>query len=424
MFRKNYFIYVLIVVAILIGSTAVFAQNATISGRVQMDDNGKKGPAPNVLVEAYRTDTKKVEPVSAKTDEKGEFKLENLPSGKEFALAVSGENLEASVVTDIKSDATNVEVTLKPGNGSQPSATMVRQTLLASGKLKLSAEEIAEEEKAAKAIEESNAKAKDFNAKINRALEEGVKADKDKNYDVAIAKYEEGYQAGPTFLGSAPTFLNAKGLALRERAVDYFNKSVTSGDDKEAKTANAAKSAKDFSDAIDAYHTSWMLLKNATEAQKTEVQNYSGKKMETLSEARSLLYYAVRTGKADSSKIDKVKELLGEYINLETDKMKKAEANTVLAGYYRVSGDFDTAIAEYRKALAISSDEPGALFGLGISLVSTGYNDDGSVKKPQLQEAANLLKRFTDSSPTDKKDLKDANETLQFLKDANITPKK
>lgn len=428
MFRKNYLIYVLMIASILIGTTAVFAQDsATISGRVQMtDDKGAKTPMPNLLVEAYRTDTAKVEPISAKTDEKGDFKIENLPSGKTFALAVSGQGIEASVVTDVKSGASDVAVSVKPGNGNQPSADAVRQSLLAAGKLELSAEEKAETEKAVKAIEEKNVKAEQTYVITKRAIEEGNKAFNNKNYDVAIAKFEEGYQADTKFVGSAPTFLNNKGIALKMRGLDYHNKSVTSGEDKEAKIENYNKSVKDFGDGIDAYHASWMLLKNATDAEKSSTQGFQENKMRTLSGARDLLDIAVKAEKADPEKTAKAKELIEAYADFESDKAKKAEAQAILGNYYRFAGDFDSAIAEFRKVLAVSPKEPGALFGLGISLISTGYNDDGTIKKAVIQEGINLLDRFKDvaSPEKHKRELADATSTINDQKVANsITPK-
>lgn len=427
MFRKNYFIFVLMVAAILIGSTAVFAQNATISGRVQMaNDKGVKTPMPNLLVEAYRTDTAKVEPVSAKTDEKGDFKIENLPAGKTFALAVSGQGIEASVVTDVKSGALDVDVNVKSGNGNQPDAVAVRQSLLAAGKLELSAEEKAETDKEIKNIEAQNARATNFNEISKRTLEQGGKAYKDKNYDVAITNYEEGYQADTQFLGSAPVFLTNKAAALKMRGLDYSNKSATTKDDPAAKTEFYNKAMKDFNDALDAYYASWMLFKNATEAQQAEQKTFKEDRMKTLENAVNLLDIAVKTEKADPEKKGKAKELVEAYANFESDQAKKARAQAILGNYYRYAGDFDAAIAEFRKVLAIAPKEPNALFGLGISLISTGYNEDGSIKKSVIQEGVNLLDRFKDvaSSKDFARELTDANSTLNDQKVANnITPK-
>ncbi len=431
MLHKNYFIFVLMIAAILVGNAAVFAQSATISGRVQMtDDKGTKTPIPNVLIEAYRTDTKAVKPVSAKSDEKGDFKIENLPAGKIFALAVSGQGIEASVLTDVKSDvksdAPSLAVLVKSGNGNQPGADQVYQSLLAAGKLQISAEEKAEEEKARKELESQNAKSANVNTIIKSAIEQGNKAFNDKNYDLAITKYEEGYQADPAYLGSAPTFLSNKGSALQKRGLDYHNKSVNSGDDKEAKLANYNKSKKDFSDGLDAYYAAWMILKKATDAEKSSTQGFQDNKMRILSGAYNILDVSIKTEKVDPEKIDKAKELIEGYVNFESDKTKKADAQTILGNYYRFAGDFDSAIAEFRNVLSGSPKEPGALFGLGLSLIVTGYNDDGSIKKPVIQEGVNVLKRFKDvaSPDTFKREIADAESTLNDQKVANnITPK-
>ena len=426
MFRKNYLVFVLMIAAILIGSTAVFAQNATISGRVQTaDEKGKKTPVANVLIEAYRTDTKTVEPVSVKTDAEGKFKVEGLPSGKEFALAVSGESFEPTVATDVKSGATDVEITLKPGDGNKPSADLVRQTLLASGKLKLSAEEIAEEEKAMKQREANIAKTQGNNAAVKRLLEEGSKAYEKKDFDLAVSKFDEGYQVNPEFLGSAPVLLNSKGLSLRERAIKYYNAGRTSTET-QVKLDNYSKASKDFSDGIEAYYESWMIIKNSTDAQKAEVKNYEESKVKALSQGREIVYYSALTGNANAEQISKVKELIEAYVAFESDKTKKNSATSTLADYYRLSADYDTATTLYRQVLTASPNEPGALYGLGMTFFTVGYNDEGIGIKAKLQESANYLKRFIDTAPADQKILiKSATDTLDILKDGeNISPKK
>ena len=278
-------------------------------------------------------------------------------------------------------------------------------------------------EKQIKETEANNVKSKEFNESINKSLAEGNKAFTDKNYDLAVSKFEEGYNASPTFLGSAPGFLNNRGIALGSRAVDYHNKGVQN---KETRAANYAKANEDFNSGIDSFYESWTLLKNASEADKAAYSNYQSNKMLALSGARNIIGYTVQTEKVNPEKLDKVKELLGEYLKAESDKAKKSEAEILLADYYRGAGNFDMAITEYRKVLSSSPKEPGALFGLGISLVSTGYNDDGTIKKDRLQEAANTLSRFVDVAPAaSKKQLTDAKNTLNELKDGNgISPKK
>ena len=82
---------------------------------------------------------------------------------------------------------------------------------------------------------------------------------------MAIAKFDEGYNVDPEFIGSAPVFLSNKGTALSLRAVDYHNKGVK---EKETRADNYAKAKEDFNNGIDAFYQSYMLMKNASEADK------------------------------------------------------------------------------------------------------------------------------------------------------------
>lgn len=433
MLRKNYLIFVLMVTAVLFGSIAAFAQIAPpVTGRVVMKDaNGKDVPVANALVEPYRTDIN-TRLGGDKTNKKGEFGFASFQIGATYALVVTGEGLDPLIIPGVQAGETNLQITVAAGKGNTLTEAEVRDqlaTAAAGGKVetgpseadKKKAEELAKE---TEKVTAKNEKTQEFNDSTDRLFKEGKQAFESKNYDLAISKFDEGYKLSTTFLGSAPGFLNAKGKALGLLAVDFFNKGVNAKDNKEVRADNYAKAVTTFSDAIDAFYESWTLLKNASEADKAGNSSYQSNRTSVLLDANSILGYAVQTEKVNSEKTDKVKELLEEYIKVETDKAKKTEANTNLAAYYRMSGNFDLAIAEYRKALTISADAPTALFGLGISLVSTGYDDAGNPKKPQLQEAANFLKRFVDSSPTSKKALKDATDTLELLKTTGITPKK
>ena len=421
------------VTAVMFGGVAAFAQTgAPVTGRVVMKDaDGKENPVPNALVEVYRIDTNTSLPAD-KTNKKGDFGFANFQFGAVYALVISGEGIDPAIFPNVRAGASNLNIVVTSGNGKKLTEEEVRDQLatVASGGT-ATTEPSADEKKSAedlerkrKELEVQKAKAEESFAVASRLLKEGNEAYSGKNYDLAITKFEEGYQSNPEFLGSAPGFLNNKGIALGVRAVDSYNKGVKAAGDKQTRDTNYAKAVADFDEGIDAFHTSWTILSKASEADKAANSSYAGNRSLALSGAKTLLGYAVQTERVNSEKLDKVRELLEEYAKAELDKMKQAEAITILANYYRMTGDFNTAITEYRKALSIASNEPGALFGLGISLVSTGYNDDGTIKKDQQQEAANHLKRFVDSSPTNKKYLKDANDTLELLKSSGITPKK
>jgi hypothetical protein len=93
-----------------------------------------------------------------------------------------------------------------------------------------------------------------------------------------------------------------------------------------------------------------------------------------------------------------------------------------LADLYRVAGDSENAIAEYKKILETSPTDPDAMAGAGLSLVNLGYmNDD----KTKLQEGANLLQQFANTAPATHRYKDDAVALIESLKkEQNVTPQK
>src|SRR5690606_21015782 len=82
----------------------------------------------------------------------------------------------------------------------------------------------AEYEKKKKEYEEAKAKSEANFATAQRLVKEGDAALDANNYDLAIAKYEEGFNSDPEFAGTAPTFLAKKADALRRRGIETYNK--------------------------------------------------------------------------------------------------------------------------------------------------------------------------------------------------------
>jgi Flp pilus assembly protein TadD len=87
-------------------------------------------------------------------------------------------------------------------------------------------------------------------------------------------------------------------------------------------------------------------------------------------------------------------------------------------------GDSKNAIVEYKKVLATSPDNADALAGLGLSLANAGYNQDGSINAPMMQEAINTLQRFTEIAPDNHKLKASVKETVDYLKTQNLKPEK
>ncbi|CAN5750524.1 hypothetical protein BH20ACI4_BH20ACI4_17380 [soil metagenome] len=435
MFRKNYFTCILTIVLLLAGSIAAFAQTAPVTGKVVIQKaDGSTVPAENALVEVYRTDIKTKMP-SDKTNKKGEFGFAGLPLGATFVLSVSAPGAKPGYLPNVKAGNEKLLVTLSEGDGKRWTEEEIRAALSgASSEATVATTtktELTEEQKKAQAerakleaeYESKKQKSESQFAVADRSLKDGNAAYQSKNYDVAIVKYEEGIQANPEFVGSAPVLLNNKATALMQRAVDFSNQSNKTTD-ATAKVELINKSKKDFTDAVDAYNASWTVLKKAPAAEIMDQQIYQNNKFDALKGLRDTVKYMILTDKVDPAKAPVIATLLGEYSTLETDAAKKAEAETYVGDVYRLAGDSQNAIAEYKKVLEKSPNNADALAGLGLSQVNAGYNEDGSINEAMMQEAINNLQRFTEIAPDNHKLKAEVKLIVDGLKTQNIKPQK
>jgi hypothetical protein len=222
MFRKNYLIGFLTIALFLIGSPAIFAQTtAPIGGRVELKGaDGTMTPVEGALVEVYRTDVKSKFP-SDTTDKKGKFSFAGLPLGAVFVLSISGPGINPEIIPNIKAGMDQLVINVLPGDGKKWTEDEVRQAV-SGGTTNQSTELTADQKKQKEEYDKKVAEIKAKNEKIQsqtavvqKALDEGNAAFNSKNYDVAVVKYEEGFQANPDFVGSAPVLLNNKGAALK-----------------------------------------------------------------------------------------------------------------------------------------------------------------------------------------------------------------
>jgi len=432
MYRKNYLIGFLTIALFLIGSTAVFAQTTgNIAGRIEtLDASGKATPVQGALVEVFRLDIKSKFSTDT-TDKKGHFAIAGLPLGGQFAIAVSAPGFEPTIQPGIKPGQDNIVVPLKTGDGKRYSEEEVRGALAGGGATTPTSEMTADQKKAKEEYDKKVAEIADKNKKIEsansvmlKALEEGNAAFAGKNYDTAIIKYEEGYQANPDYIGSAPVMLNNKGTALRLRAVDAFN-GINKITDTQAKVAAQTKVQQDLADAVDAYNKSWTMLKGAPPAEVKDPEQ----KMKALNGARETFRIMSITRLVDTTKTELAKNLMAEYMTVETDQAKKTEAQRILGDIYLASGELDSAVAEYKKVLAINPSDADALAGIGFSMVSIGAMTkeagDAVKAKEQYQEAINYLQKFIDSAPANHKYLADAKSSIEDVKkEQNVQPQK
>jgi tetratricopeptide (TPR) repeat protein len=434
MFRKNYLIGFLTIALFLVGSIAAFAQTtAPIRGRVEMKGaDGKLTPVVGAMVEVFRMDIKTKFP-SDTTDKKGNFSFAGLPLGAEFVLSVSGAGISPDIIPNIKAGREDLVINVLAGDGKRWSEEEVRDAVTkgtsnTTKTTELTAEQKKQQEEYEKKVAEvnaKNAKALKANEIITASLKEGGAAYDSKNYDLAITKFDEGYNADPDFAGSAPVLLNNKALALLSRATDTYNKAVKG--DEAAKTAGKAAAKTDLTEAVAASEKSLGILKTATSTDPTTQKGYETAKFAALTNRKNAYRLLSQTG-VDREKGKEALVAFQEYLAVETDAAKKTKAQLDLAVTLQDSNEFELAITEFQKILETDPNNADALVGVGLSMVNVGYlslESDAAKAKAQLQEAANYLQKFVDIAPDTHKFKKDAIDTIASLKEEQkVAPQK
>lgn len=450
MFRKNYFTFLLTLSLLLAGSLAAFAQTAPVSGKVVMQKaDGTTEPVVGALVEAFRTDIKAKFP-SDKTNKKGEFGFAGLPLGATFVFSVSAPNASPNYLPNVRAGSEKLVITLTEGDGKRWTEEEVRQSLVAGSaktantantantstpddkssnnsnetptpeQIAAAKKEQAEYEKKKAEVEAKNKQIGEKNVIIEKALKDGNEAFNSKNYDLAIAKYSEGIEADPEFVGTAPIMLNNKGVALKIRAVENYNKTVKSGDPT-MKAELMPKVKQDLEAALISFDNSWKVLKAAQPAEITNKANYDKAKYDALNGLTDSYRLLVIT-KANPAKAAEASDAYTAYLEVETDAAKKSKAQVTFGDIMREAGDSEKAIVAYRAALQASTDNPDALAGLGLSLFNAGVVADD---KAQMQEGLNFMTRFAEVAPDThplKSSVKDA---VTYLKEQEkLTPQK
>lgn len=430
MYRKNFIVSLFAAVVLFAGSISVFAQTAPVRGKVEMKKaDGTSVPIADAAVDVYRTDVSKGKLPSSKTDKKGVFTFAGFPLGQTFVIVVSAPNIRPEYFPNVKAGAENLVITVVEGDGKRPTEEEVRQALASvstqpSQTRELTAEQkkqIAEEEKKRAEVAEKNKKIEAATAVIKASLEEGGKAFEAKNYDLAIAKFDEGYNADPEFAGTAPVLLNNKTLALLRRAIDKYNL-IPKDAAPAARLEALAPIKQDLMNAVSSSDKALAILKTATATDANVQKGYEQNKFGAYTnrvEAYRLLF---RT-KADISMSKEAVAALQEYEAVETDPAKKVKAQIQLADAIRESGDMEgNSISIYRRVLETSPDNADALAGLGLSLFNSGVV---AQDKTQMQEGLNIMQRFADTAP-DTHPLKvSVKEAVDYLKtQEKLTPQK
>ena len=428
MIRRFSILSMFVIATLLSASVAVVAQTAPIGGKIEMKKaDGSVVPVEGALVEVFRTDIKSSGPAD-KSDKKGQFSFAGLPLGATFVVAVSAPGAQPTYLPGVKPGAENIKLTLSEGDGRRLSPDEVRQAATqpagGGGTAELTEDQKkaqAEYEAKKKEVESKNAKIQQENQIIEASLKDGNAAFQAKNLDLAVAKYDEGINANPDFAGSAPVLMNNKGAALRERAVKTYNENVKATD-ASVKVAAFGKVKADLAMAAESYGKSLTILKNAQPGDITDPKIKTEQTAGALRGAFDTFRLMALTEQVDETKIDLAKTLIPEYIAVETDPAKKEQAKLILGDLYRVTGNADNAVAEYRKALETSPENIDAMAGLGLSLVNAGYISNN---KEQLQEGANYLQKYASAAPEGHKYKADALGLIESLKtEQKIAPQK
>ncbi len=433
MFRKNYFTFLLTVALFLISGIVVFAQNAPVGGRVELKKaDGTTEPVAGAMVEVFRTDIKAKFP-AAKSDKKGNFAFAGLPLGATFVFSISAPNIKPEIYPNIRAGAQNIVIPVSEGDGKRWTEEEVRQAIAnptttgATTTETPKAETTAEQKKAKEEydkkvaeVTEKNKKIENATAIIQRSVKEGDAAYKEKNYDLALTKFDEGINADPDFAGSAPVLLNYKGVALKDRGYASYAQGAKSTDAAQKKQMlESAK--KDWTTAIDSFNNGLKILKGATAADAETQKNYDISKFNILSNLIEVHRLMSRSG-IDTSKSAEAKVAFDDYLAIETDAAKKAKAQINLGDVLREGNDSDNAIIAYKAALVTSPDNPDALAGLGLSLFNAGVVSDNT---PQKQEGLNYMQRFAEVAPDNHPLKSSVRDAVEYLKTQDkLTPEK
>jgi tetratricopeptide (TPR) repeat protein len=431
MFRRYLLPFLASVTLIALVSIVASAQVGQLRGHVTLKQaDGTVVPAAGAQIDVYRVDM--TGKYAIKADKKGEFVFAGMFLAGDYIIAASMPGAQPSYLPGVKAGR-EVDYPLElnmPGDGKR--LTIEEAKALATnnspagggggGGAKESAEDKAKRAELLKKNEEitaNNEKAKSSNEIIGRMFKAGNDALKAKNYDEAIARFDEGLQADPEHPG-APALLTNKTMALNARAVDRYNLAVKATDDAQ-KTTGLEAAKKDWTAASQSGAKAVAMLKalptptDAAEANSAKVNLYFA----LMARAEATRLFVV---KVDQSQAEQGIAAYGEYIAAETDPVKKAKAEHDLAQMLFDANSFDRALVAYQKILESNPDDLNALLRSGQALFNIGaLNTD----KAKYQEAANYLAKFVEKAPDTDPFKADAKAILDALKDQeNVKPEK
>jgi tetratricopeptide (TPR) repeat protein len=412
----------------LAGSTVIAQSSSPVRGEVKLKKkDGTVVPVADALVEAFRTDIDSGKMPEAKTNKRGEFSFVGFPYGQRYVIAVSGAGIGPRIQPDVKAGMDRIVIVVDEGDGRRLTEAEARQAASMAGNLPPGgAAEV--DKKQREELEKKNAEIQSKNQKIQaddevarRTNTEGRAALEAKNYDLAIAKFNEGIAAVPDYVGSTPVLLAGKMVALKNRGFDLYVQGAKSTDGTaRLEKYNLAK--KEYNDALGVYAQAVDIVKRAPAATDPKDQQTRKALMLDLYINVIEIHRLMAVGQVDTTRTADAEVVIREYIETEADPAKKTKTLTILGDIMRMAGDFEKAVAIYKTVLETSPENTEVMASLGLSLVAQGTAVDPP-NREQLQEGLNYMQKYADTVailPTDpttvqefKKSVKD---TVEYLK--------
>jgi tetratricopeptide (TPR) repeat protein len=321
----------------------------------------------------------------------------------------------------------NIEIIVNEGDGRRLTEVEARQAAKSAAATPTG--QLSEAEKKERAeIEKKNAEITERNKNIQsgdeaarRANQEGRAALEAKNWDVALAKFDEGIAAVPDYVGSTPILAAGKIIALKNRGFDLYVQGAKATE-AAAKLEKYGAAKKEYDAALAAFKLGSDVVKRAEAASDPKDQQARKAVMKDLYINSIEVHRLMAVGQVDTTRTAEAEALINEYLETETDPAKKMAMQVTLGDIMRAAGEFDKAVATYRTVLQTAPDNTEVMASLGLSLVAQGT----AVEPPnreQLQEGLNYMQKYADTvsilptdSPTVQQFKQSVKDTVEYLK--------
>ena len=426
MSRKNFLTLFLAVAVLSLAGSAVLAQNSPVRGEVKLQKkDGTMVPVADAIVDAYRTDIDSGRMPEAKTNKRGEFSFVGFPLGQRFVLAVSAPGVGPRVQPDIKAGMERILIIVNEGDGRRLTEAEAREVAKAAVDLPGVSEA---QKKQREDLEKKNAEITAKNEKIKADDElartsdvAGKAALKEKNWDLAISKFDEGIAAVPDYVGSTPVLLIGKMTALKNRGFDIYLQGAKSPD-VQVRLEKYGLAKKEYNDALTAFARAADILKRAEATVDPKEVQFRKAVTTDLYITAIEVHRLMAVGQVDTSRVAEAETVIKDYIATEADAAKKSGALVTLGDIMRYSGDFEKAVAAYKTVLETTPENTEVMASLGLSLVAQGTSVDPP-NREQLQEGLNYMQKYADTvailptdPPTVQEFKKSVKDTVEYLK--------